>query len=122
MRLFLNVSAVVVCGALAGVTALTQSAPSRAASVPALAALATADALDGHEMLIRHAGGVEAHFDAANTSHDGHLTKAQAEQSGWGRVSKHFDEIDTDHKGWITVDQIHGFNKSHRKHRKDAAA
>lgn len=127
MRLFLNVSAVLVCGALAGVTALAQTLPSHgahahvelvsAAAVPALRTQADTDAV-----LVRHSGSVEAHFDAANTTHDGHLTRMQVDQSDWKRVSKHFDEIDTDHKGWISVDQIHAFNKSHRKHKKDAAA
>lgn len=121
MRLMLNVSTVALCGALAGITALAPSVSSRAASAivvtPVVAALSS-----NSDVLVRRSGGIEAHFSAANSTHDGRLTKAQAEQSDWTRVAKHFDEIDTDHKGWISVDQIHAFNKSHRKHRKDAAA
>lgn len=122
MRLFLNVSAVLVCGALAGLSALTQSVPSHAASVPLTPMVEVLGQMDNGETLIRHSGGIEAHFDAANTAHDGHLTKAQAEKADWSRVAKHFDEIDTDRKGWVSVDQIHAFNKSHRKHRKEQTA
>ena len=120
MRLFLNVSAVLVCGGLAGVTALAQSAPSHAASMQVMAIPLPSDAADANELQVRHGGNLEAHFGAANTTHDGHLTLAQATQASWNRVAKHFDEIDTDHKGWVSVEQIHAYNKSHRKHRKDA--
>ena len=121
MRLMLNVSTVLVCGALAGITALAPSVSSHAASA-VVAPKAVVVSATANDILIRRSSGIEAHFSAANTTHDGHLTKAQAEQSDWTRVSKHFDEIDTDHKGWISVDQIHAFNKAHRKHRKDATA
>ena len=120
MRVFLNVSVVLVCGALAGLSALAHSVPTQAAVLPtALPPVAGTGATvhDLQPMLIpvRHSSSVEAHFAAANTTHDGHLTKPQAEQSGWPRVAKHFDEIDSDHRGWITAEQIHVFNKSHHK-------
>ena len=57
---------------------------------------------------------------AANTSHDGQLTKAQSDAIGWKRVSKHFDEIDGDHRGWVGIDQIRAYNQSHHKHRANA--
>ena len=123
MRVFLNVSVVLVCGGLAALSSFAQSAPTQAAVLPT--------ALPGASRLvlltsgiaspvtpIKHSSGVEAHFAAANTTHDGHLTKVQAEQSDWTRVAKHFDEIDADHRGWISVEQIHAFNRTHRGHRK----
>ena len=122
MRLILNVTTVLLCGALAGLTALVQSEPSQAASAIVAPTSVLSNGPADSEILVRHSGGMDAHFAAANTTHDGHLTKAQADQSGWTRVSKHFDEIDADHKGWVSVDQIHAFNKSHRKHRKDPSA
>ena len=123
MRVFLNVSVVLVCGALAGLSALAQSAPTQAAVLPTALppAAGTSPLLPGVQPMlipVRHASSVETHFAAANTTHDGRLTKVQAEQSDWSRVAKHFDEIDTDRKGWITVEQIHAFNKSHHKHGK----
>ena len=118
MRIVLNVGAVLLCGALAGFSALTQSAPVRAASVSDDVHLDAIHQPDANEIEIRRSSGtIEAHFAAANTTHDGHLTRQQAQLSDWPRVVKHFDEIDTDHKGWITAAQIHAFNKSHRKHR-----
>lgn len=122
MRLFLNVSAVLMCGALAGLSALTQSNPSRAASMPLASTAVTGNQGDSAQILVRRSGGLAAHFDAANTAHDGHLTKDQAEAANWKQVTKHFAEIDTDHKGWVSVDQIHAYNKSHRKHRKEQTA
>ncbi len=123
MRVILNVSVVLLCGALAGLSSLAQSAPTQAAVLPTamptssgLVALASQTAPS--PVSARHGGSIGTHFAAANTSHDGRLTQAQAEQAGWPRVAKHFDEIDTDHQGWITLDQIHAFNRSHRAHRK----
>ena len=127
MRMVLNVSVVLACGALAGVSSLLQSAPTRAAVLPAAMA-STARPVpmmpDASAVLtlVKRSGGVEAHFEAANTTHDGHLTRDQAEKADWSRVAKHFDEIDADHRGWITVDQIHAFNRLHRAHRKGATA
>ena len=123
MRMVLNISAVLLCGGLAGLSALAQSAPSRAASVPVMSSNALPQPAYPDRIQVRHAsGGVEAHFASANTTHDGHLTRQQAELGDWPRVARHFDEIDTDHKGWITAEQIHAFNRSHHKHRKDSAA
>ena len=69
-------------------------------------------------MQAKRSGSIEAHFEAANTTHDGRLTRDQAEKVDWPRVVRHFDEIDNDHKGWVTAEQIHAFNRSHRGHRK----
>ena len=41
-------------------------------------------------------------FYAANTTHDGHLTLAQAKAAGMGPIAEHFTEIDTKHHGYIT--------------------
>lgn len=121
MRLFVNLSAVLICGGLAGFTALAQAVPSHASSMPAIAGASAINLADGYVLQVSHGGSVETHFAAANITHDGHLTKAQAEQSSWTRVVKRFDEIDTDHKGWVSVEQIHAYNKGHRKHRADPA-
>lgn len=123
MRVLLNVSVVLVCGGLAALSSLAQGAPTQAAMLPT-AFPRTSELVPlipgsvSPVTPIKHSSGVEVHFAAANTTHDGHLTKAQAEQSDWTRVVKHFDEIDTDHKGWISVEQIHVFNRTHRGHRK----
>ncbi len=117
MRVVLSISAVLLCGSLAGISALAQSAPSRAASISGTTSEARPLAANPDRIeLGRSSGGVEGHFAAANTAHDGHLTRQQAELADWPRVTRHFDEIDTEHRGWITADQIHAFNRSHHKH------
>ena len=45
------------------------------------------------------------HFSAANTSHDGHLTQAQA-VSGYKSIGKAFSEIDVNHHGYVTMEDI----------------
>jgi hypothetical protein len=52
-------------------------------------------------------------FAEANTTHDGHLTLAQA-QAGFPAMARLFDRLDTDHKGYITMDQIHAYYEARR--------
>ena len=51
---------------------------------------------------------LQEHFAAANTTHDGKLTLAQA-QTGMPRVAQHFNEIDTQKQGYVTLAQIEEF-------------
>ena len=53
-------------------------------------------------------------FEAANTTHDGHLTLAQARAAPMPRVVKNFGAIDADHKGFVTVQDIRSFVLAHR--------
>ena len=45
-------------------------------------------------------------FYAANTTHDGHLTLAQAKAANMKPVVEHFAEIDTRHRGYVTFYDI----------------
>ncbi|MDE2318934.1 MAG: hypothetical protein KGK02_04460 [Rhodospirillales bacterium] len=45
-------------------------------------------------------------FYAANTSHDGHLTLAQAKAADFKPVVDHFNQIDTDKHGYVTFYDI----------------
>jgi hypothetical protein len=45
-------------------------------------------------------------FATANTTHDGHLTLAQAQTAGLKPVIKHFSAIDTQNRGYITFNQL----------------
>ncbi len=50
-------------------------------------------------------------FDMANTTHDGRLTREQAE----GRmhvIAHNFDRIDTDHKGYVTMQDIRAWHRA----------
>lgn len=52
-------------------------------------------------------------FDAANTTHDGRLTQAQAKQ-GYKIVARHFHEIDTEGKGYVTQNDIRAWHALQR--------
>lgn len=45
-------------------------------------------------------------FYAANTTHNGHLTLAQAQAANFKLVVDHFDEIDTGKRGYVTFYDI----------------
>ncbi len=51
---------------------------------------------------------LEARFAKANTTHDGRLTKAQAEQA-MPMVARNFDQIDAQKAGYVTLPQIQQF-------------
>jgi hypothetical protein len=57
-----------------------------------------------------HTGGMmqkmQARFTAANTTHDGHLTQAQAQAAGFDIVSANFAQIDTAHHGYVTFNDM----------------
>ena len=53
-------------------------------------------------------------FEAANTTHDGKLTREQAEAGGMPGIAHHFDLIDTDKKGYITLQDIKAFAQARR--------
>jgi hypothetical protein len=49
-------------------------------------------------------------FYAANTTHDGHLTLAQAKTADMKPVVEHFSEIDTKHRGYVTFYDIQAWH------------
>ena len=53
-------------------------------------------------------------FAAANTTHDGHLTLAQAQAADLEAVVRNFDAIDAEHRGYVTLDDVRGFMKARR--------
>jgi hypothetical protein len=48
----------------------------------------------------------QAKFDAANTTHDGHLTLAQAKAASLTPVETNFTAIDTKKRGYVTFNDI----------------
>jgi len=56
-------------------------------------------------------------FEAANTTHDGHLTAAQAKAGRMNAVFRDFDQIDTAKKGYVTLDEIHAHNRARARAR-----
>ncbi len=66
---------------------------------------------------------LQQRFDAANTSHDGHLTKDQAAAANWPYVTNNFAAIDKGKKGYVTAQDIHAFAKArHAAHHAPAPA
>ncbi|MBV9537551.1 MAG: hypothetical protein JOY70_01315 [Acidisphaera sp.] len=61
-------------------------------------------------------------FEAANTTKDGHLTKAQAEEAHWTYLSRNFDAIDKSHQGYVTVQDIRAYARERRAARQAASS
>jgi len=59
-------------------------------------------------------GGMMARFEAANVTHDGRLTLAQAEAAGWQRIARNFYAIDVQRKGYVTPQEIRAWNRAQR--------
>jgi hypothetical protein len=53
----------------------------------------------------------EDRFNAANVTHDGHLTLAQAQAAHLRFVTAHFAEIDRGNKGFVTLDDVHAYRQ-----------
>ena len=56
-------------------------------------------------------------FEAANTSHDGRLTRAQAEAAHMRGVGTHFAEIDSQHRGYVTFDELSAWRVERKRTR-----
>jgi hypothetical protein len=53
-------------------------------------------------------------FAAANTTGDGRLTLAQAQQSGWKMVVRNFSAIDAQRAGYVTLAELRAWKAQHR--------
>lgn len=56
-------------------------------------------------------------FNAADTDHDGRLTKLEADGK-MPRVAKNFDAIDVQKRGYVTIDQIEAYTIQQLKKRR----
>ena len=61
-------------------------------------------------------GALAQRFAAANVTHDGRLTRAQA-QAGMPVVAQNFDAIDIDRKGFVTLPEVRSFVQQRRAER-----
>ncbi len=53
-------------------------------------------------------------FDAANTTHDGHLTKDQAQAAHMTSTVMNWNAIDKDQKGYVTMDDLRAYAAAQR--------
>jgi hypothetical protein len=61
-------------------------------------------------------------FAAANTTHDGHLTLAQAQAAKFRPVADHFADIDAQKRGYVTLNESEAWLlDDHAKHMEDVA-
>ncbi len=71
---------------------------------------------------VRHHQTLQQRFDAANTAHDGHLTKDQATAANWPFIANNFAAIDKNKKGYVTVQDIRAYAKARRAAQKQKPA
>jgi hypothetical protein len=89
-------------------TAPAPTAPTAPAVAPALAPEKSAPSHAQH--VTTHTRTTMAQrFAAANTTHDGHLTEAQA-KAGLPAIYRHFGEIDSAHKGYVTTADLKAYD------------
>jgi hypothetical protein len=60
-------------------------------------------------------------FAEANTTHDGRLTLAQAQEARMNAVVRDFGQIDRQNRGYVTLDEIKAFRHERRLARAKAA-
>ena len=63
---------------------------------------------------------MDERFAAANTTHDGKLTRAQASAGHLRAVARDYDQIDRSKKGYVTLDEIKAHQTEQRAARKAA--
>ena len=69
---------------------------------------------------VSHRMTLQQRFDAANTAHDGHLTKDQATAANWSYVAGNFAAMDKDKKGFVTIADIRAYARARRAERQKA--
>ncbi len=124
MRMSVIAALVLLAGAAQAQTPLTgTTAPVGSPTAPAVAPTTPPAAPAAPAR--RRGRSLQDRFDAANVTHDGHLTQEQA-RAHMPSVARDFADIDTDHKGYVTVDQIRAHSRAvraaHRAAKKAAAA
>jgi hypothetical protein len=99
--------------ALPGIAvAQTATAPSTTTTTPPMAAPQGGEGMGEHHHWHHHEKWHQAmkkfheKFNAANTTHDGHLTLAQAQKAGMTMIVKNFKAIDTQHRGYVTFNDV----------------
>ncbi len=84
-------------------------APSAAPAVAAPSKPAKQASATSHKRMT-----AQERFDAANTTHDGHLTKDQAHAAHMYSTVKNWDAIDKDKKGYVTMDDMKAYVAAQR--------
>jgi hypothetical protein len=91
---------------------LDPGAPSEAVRRAARAESRALPAATGATLNAQVEAQLRGSFDAADRSHRGALTRAEAQAGGFGYVAQHFDAIDTRHAGEVTFDDLERYLRS----------
>jgi len=108
----MNLTPIALILCLSATTAFAQPTPPPPEDLPQPAA--------GDPAAPKRMGG-RARFEAANVTHDGKLTREQAEQAHWIGLVRHFDDIDRDKKGYVTLQDLHEYAAARRAAQQGAA-
>ncbi len=107
MRWLIAAAFLIAAGSAQAQTAPAAPAPATPAPIAAPATPAAAP------HAAHHRRSRQQMFDAANATHDGHLTEEQA-RAGWPTIARNFAAIDTAKKGYVTMDDIKAYYASRR--------
>ena len=107
------IAALVLCivSAAACLPASAQAWPASAGATSGAPSGAPSGTANGSARAERMMAQVQSRFAAANTTHDGKLTREQA-QAGMPMVAQHFEEIDAQQAGFVTLAQIEDFMRA----------
>ncbi len=121
MRWIVAAAFLIAAGTAQAQTAPAAPAPAAPAPIAAPAAPAPAAPAPTAHRAVHHRRTRQQMFDAANTTHDGHLTEEQA-RSGMPAIARNFAAIDTAKKGYVTMDDIKAYYAARRAARRAARA
>ncbi|WP_211472843.1 EF-hand domain-containing protein [Collimonas humicola] len=82
------------------------------AHVKAAVRIAARPAAAGASLQERALQKLQAKFSEADSSNSGSVTKAQAQQAGFGFVANNFEQIDVNHAGRVTFDNIKAYMRA----------
>ncbi|WP_211440795.1 EF-hand domain-containing protein [Collimonas humicola] len=82
------------------------------AHVKAAARIAARPAAAGASLQERALQKLQAKFSEADSSNSGSVTKAQAQQAGFGFVANNFEQIDVNHAGRVTFDNVKAYMRA----------
>ncbi len=112
----MNLKPIALLLSLSATTAIAQPTPPPPEDLPPQAAGAPQAPPAGPPRM-----GGRQRFEAANVTHDGKLTREQAEQAHWMGLVRHFDEVDRDRKGYVTLQDLHDYAAARRAAQQGAA-
>ena len=107
---------------LGGSTSNPQSAPPAAQTPASPGTSSGAGTATSTPQSTAHRGRMtmKQRFEAANTTHDGKLTKEQAQAGHMRSVVRDFDKIDTAKRGYVSYDEVRAYQAKRRAERRAA--